>query len=108
MARDVRLSQFGSSFGLHTRAALSAPSQRRLGGARGSLLRLSPDGQRIIYTAFRDGKSTLWCIELDGSEPTQITDRPSSWRLDRSFDGKDLAYTTGPISQEIILIEKFS
>lgn len=33
----------------------------------------SPDGQRIVFTSYRAGSPSLWVMNRDGSNPTQLT-----------------------------------
>ena len=70
------------------------------------LIRWTPDGQAILY---KDDFQGIWRQALKepkpqlvvGSEELQV--RQLAW----SLDGKNLAYTSGAASQEIILIENF-
>lgn len=64
----------------------------------------TPDGKAILY---KDDLYGLWRQELNEEKPRpvkgfeELTLRQLAW----SFDGKNLAYTTGTSSQEIILVE---
>jgi putative hemolysin len=56
----------------------------------------SPDGQRIVYTAFGLTTSDIWVTNADGSDPVNLTDTPD---VDEGFpawspDGTHIAYTT--------------
>jgi TolB protein len=68
--------------------------------------RWTPDGKAILYP--RSGQG-LWRQSLNEEKPTPVRgfDELTMYRLAWSFDGKDLAYTSGPLWQEIILIENF-
>lgn len=48
----------------------------------------------MIYAASRDAKSTLWRVIIEGGQPTQISDRETSW-LVVSPDGKFIACVYG-------------
>ena len=69
-------------------------------------IRWAPDGKAIIYRADPEG---LWRQKMDEDTPQLVPGfeafpvRHLAW----SFDGKTLAYTSGPTTQEIILIENF-
>ena len=65
-----------------------------------------PDGKAIIY---KDERQGLWRQVLDEEKPEMVKGfeelrvRHLAW----SFDGKNLAYTSGATTQEILLIENF-
>ena len=69
-------------------------------------MRWLPDGKAIIY---KDHLRGLWQQGLDKEKPQPVKGfedlrvRHLAW----SFDGKSFAYTSGPTTQEIILIENF-
>jgi Tol biopolymer transport system component len=69
-------------------------------------MRWAPDGQAIIY---RDALGGLWRQALNEEKPQPVKGfeelilRQIAW----SFDGRNLAYTTGTVTQEIILLENF-
>lgn len=69
-------------------------------------MRWMPDGKAIIY---KDHLRGLWQQGLDKEKPQPVKGfedlrvRHLAW----SFDGKSFAYTSGPTTQEIILIENF-
>ncbi len=69
-------------------------------------LRWMPDGKAILYI---DNLQGLWRQALDEETPQmmkgfdELTLRQFVW----SFDGRNLAYTSGVATQEIILIENF-
>ena len=68
--------------------------------------RLMPDGKAIIY---KNNPQGLWRQALTEERPQLVKGFEESpvrnfvW----SFDGKNLAYSRGPTTQEIILIENF-
>jgi Tol biopolymer transport system component len=72
----------------------------------GRTMRWAPDSKSILY---RDGIQGLWRQDLDKESPQQIKGfeevivRRFAW----SHDGANLAYASGPTTQEIILIENF-
>ncbi|HKQ74607.1 MAG TPA: winged helix-turn-helix domain-containing protein [Blastocatellia bacterium] len=69
-------------------------------------LRWTPDGKAIIYT----GRQTLWRQALNEEKPQAVKgfEGLEARHLAWSFNGKDLAYTNGPSTQEIILIENLA
>jgi tricorn protease-like protein len=73
---------------------------------QGRRLRWTPNGKSIIYPDISQG---VWQQALNEERPRSVRgfEEMLVWHLDWSFDGKYLAYTTGPISQEIILTENF-
>jgi serine/threonine-protein kinase len=54
----------------------------------------TPDGKRLIYTSFRDGKFGLYWRAADGSGPEEQLTTNTNWICAASFspDGKELAY----------------
>jgi Tol biopolymer transport system component len=53
----------------------------------------SPDGRYIWFNSTRTGLMQLWCMEADGSNPTQMTfDESNSWFGHISPDGQRVAY----------------
>jgi Tol biopolymer transport system component len=68
------------------------------------VMRWTPDGKAIIY---KDDLRGLWRQGVDDEKPEFVHGFKGLLlhHLAWSFDGKDLAYTSGPTSQEIILIE---
>jgi TolB protein len=71
-------------------------------------MRWTPDGTAIMYKG-DDMDQGLWQQSLDQEKPQPLKGfetllvRHLAW----SFDGKSLAYTSGPNTQEIVLIENF-
>lgn len=51
------------------------------------------DGRYIVFESLRDG-SNIWRMELDGSNPTRLTDGKFDYIPDCSRDGKWVAYTS--------------
>jgi Tol biopolymer transport system component/predicted Ser/Thr protein kinase len=47
--------------------------QLTLGTARLNHPAISPDGKRIVYTVFKDGRADIYLLSLDNSEPTRLT-----------------------------------
>ena len=78
----------------------------RTGFSARRVIRWTPDGKAIIYKNDAEG---LWRQELDEEKPQlfkgfeELNIRQLAW----SFDGSNLAYTTGLVTQEIVLIENF-
>jgi Tol biopolymer transport system component/DNA-binding winged helix-turn-helix (wHTH) protein len=68
--------------------------------------RWMPDGKAIIY---KNNPQGLWLQALTEERPQLVKGFEESpvHNLVWSFDGKNLAYSTGPTTQEIILIENF-
>lgn len=69
-------------------------------------MRWMPDGKAIIY---KDDLQGLWRQVLDEEKPEMVKgfEELRVLYLAWSFDGKNLAYTSGPATQEIVLIEDF-
>jgi Tol biopolymer transport system component len=56
---------------------------------------ISPDGRRIAYLAVKDGVPNVHVMNVDGSEPHQVTTRKSACgRVRWSPDGKQLAFVS--------------
>jgi Tol biopolymer transport system component len=72
----------------------------------GRMMRWAPDSKSIFY---RDGIQGLWQQDLDKESPQRIKgfDEVIIRSLAWSHDGANLAYASGPTTQEIILIENF-
>ncbi|HEX6186732.1 MAG TPA: winged helix-turn-helix domain-containing protein [Pyrinomonadaceae bacterium] len=72
---------------------------------RGSI-NWTPDGRAILYRDFGQG---LWRQALDegGPRPVKGFEELRLYNLAWSFDGRNLAYTTGAVLREIVLIENF-
>ena len=67
-------------------------------------MRWTPDGTAIVY---KDDLRGLWRQRLDEEKPQLVRgfEELLLHHLAWSFDGKDLAYTSGPTTQEIVLID---
>lgn len=69
-------------------------------------LRWMPDGSAIAYAARQAGVGNIWIQPLDGSAPKQLT----HWNpnpilsFDWSRDGKWLAYASGSLTSDVVLI----
>jgi serine/threonine protein kinase len=70
------------------------------------LLRFSPDGKAVVYSARENGVDNLWLQPLDGSKGKQLTDFSSEKIYDFhwSFDGKQLAIVRGHTDSDVVLI----
>ena len=72
-------------------------------------LRWTPDGRAVAYVDTRDGVSNILAQPLDGGKPVQLTD----FKADRIFsfayshDGKQLAFSRGTVSNDVVLISNF-
>jgi Tol biopolymer transport system component len=71
------------------------------------VMRWTPDGTAIIY---KDDLQGLWrqALAEDRPQPVQGFEELLVHNVAWSFDGKNLAYASGPITQEIILVEHFN
>ena len=69
-------------------------------------LRWAPDGSAIAYAARQEGVGNIWVQPLDGSAPRQLTHwNPGPiWSFDWSRDGKWLAYTSGSLTSDVVVI----
>lgn len=55
----------------------------------------APDGSRLVYQAYRDGRFHLWSIRPDGSDARQHTSGPYDHREPRwSPDGRRIAFSS--------------
>lgn len=70
-------------------------------------LRWTPDGKAIMY---RDSYQGLWRQALAEEKPELVKgfEEMQVFQFTWSLDGKDLTYTTGKATREIILIENFN
>ncbi|MFP4049700.1 MAG: peptidase S41, partial [Desulfovermiculus sp.] len=69
----------------------------------------SPDGESIVFTSMRDGYMNLWRLDLDGSDPVQLTHsdrfiRNPHWALDKQ--GNDLITFSGLLEADIYKEER--
>jgi Tol biopolymer transport system component/DNA-binding winged helix-turn-helix (wHTH) protein len=69
-------------------------------------LRWSPDGRAIAYAARQEGVGNIWLQPLDGSPPKQLTHWGANpiFSFDWSRDGKWLAYASGSITSDVVMI----
>ena len=51
------------------------------------------EGRFIVFQAYRNEKLSVWRMEADGSNPTQLTDEPFDFNPECSPDGKSVLYT---------------
>ena len=58
--------------------------------------RVSPDGKYLVFTLFRNGTSRIWRVDIDGSNPRQLTEQLIEGSQDSSPqvspDGKWVVY----------------
>ncbi|MCC2618218.1 amidohydrolase family protein [Aestuariibacter halophilus] len=65
---------------------------------------VSPDGKKIAFISDRDGLSNLWVMDIDGSNPTQITTEKNNLIHSPSWspDGQYIAVMKGIMSSRSI------
>ena len=73
------------------------------------VLQWTPDGQAIAYVKSTGGVSNIWSQPLDGDPPKPLTDfqSDSMFSFAWSRDGKQLAYSRGPVTSDVVLIRDF-
>jgi eukaryotic-like serine/threonine-protein kinase len=73
---------------------------------RWGLLRLSRDGQAVVYPARENGVDNLWLQPLDGSQGKPVTNFKAEHIYDFhwSFDGKQLAIMRGHTESDVVLM----
>jgi serine/threonine protein kinase len=56
--------------------------------------RVSPDGRYVVYTSFQAGAPSIWRMDIDGSNPKQLT---TEFSLNPSIspDGQEIIYEVG-------------
>jgi serine/threonine protein kinase len=71
--------------------------------------RWAPRGDAIDYVLTRNGVSNIWQQNLAGGAPKQITNFESGqiYDFDWSRDGRQLAFTRGTESSDVVLISNF-
>jgi eukaryotic-like serine/threonine-protein kinase len=72
--------------------------------------RWSPDSRSLYYPRDTHGRiSNIWRFPLDGEEPKQLTDFKTEWiyNFALSTDGKQMAYTRGTTTSDVVLISGF-
>jgi Tol biopolymer transport system component len=58
---------------------------------------VSPDARKIAFSSDRSGQTNIWVCDIDGSNPTQLTDLKGETGTPRwSPDGKQLAFDSRP------------
>jgi Tol biopolymer transport system component len=59
----------------------------------------SPDGNKIVYSHFEAGEASIWLMNIDGSEKTQLTSPADGncFLPSFSYDGLKIVYVKGPI-----------
>jgi len=69
-------------------------------------LRWMPDGTAIAYAARQAGVGNIWAQPIDGGAPRQLTHwNPASiFSFDWSRDGKWLAYASGSLTSDVVVI----
>ena len=69
-------------------------------------LRWTPDGGAIAYAARQAGVGNIWAQPIDGSAPRQLTHwNPAPiFSFDWSRDGKWLAYASGTLTSDVVVI----
>ena len=64
------------------------------GPGRNGSPRVTPDGRYILFTSVRSGAPEIWRMEIDGSNPAQLTSSGNAQMSDISPDGKWGFYTS--------------
>jgi Tol biopolymer transport system component len=70
----------------------------------------SPDGTAIVYSKHTEGVDNLWRQPLDAGEPEMITDfteRDGITSFRFSPDGKQIAFSKGLTTSDIVLLKNF-
>jgi Tol biopolymer transport system component len=69
-------------------------------------LHWAPNSKAIDYSKEQNGADNIWRLPLDGGVPKKLThfDSGHIWQFAWSPDGKKLALTRGPISQDVVII----
>jgi eukaryotic-like serine/threonine-protein kinase len=67
------------------------------GSGRNGNPRVTPDGRYILFTSLRSGAPQIWRMEIDGSNPVQLTRGGDAQMSDVSPDGKWAFYTSSGI-----------
>jgi serine/threonine protein kinase/Tol biopolymer transport system component len=76
---------------------------------RSGLLKWTADGRALSYVDSRGGVSNIWAWPIDGGRPSQVTDFKEGriFYFDWSPDGRQLAYSHGAETYDIVLISNF-
>jgi len=67
------------------------------GPGRNGSPRVTPDGRYILFTSVCTGAPEIWRMEIDGTNPVQLTDSGAAEMSDISPDGKWAFYTSAGI-----------
>jgi Tol biopolymer transport system component len=69
----------------------------------------TPDGRAITYCASTGGTSNLWSQPIAGGAPKKLTDFKENgiWRYAWSRDGKELAFSRGSSTSDVVLLKDF-
>ena len=69
----------------------------------------SPDGRRIVLIRASGDVSNLWSVAADGRDAVAITDfeTGSIFSILPTHDGKDVVFTYGNESQNLVLVRNF-
>ncbi len=72
-------------------------------------VQFSADGHSIFYLDTRNGVSNIWSQPLDGGQPKQVTHFKTHTIFGFSYspDGKQLAFTKGDTTSDVVLISGF-
>ena len=72
----------------------SSLRQLTFGASRDFSPTVSPDGQTIVFVSSRSGTKQLWSINIDGGQPTQVTNVPYGITYPRfASDGQTVFFT---------------
>ena len=83
--------------------------QRSIAANRPWTPRISPDGRRIAYGAFGDGRTTsdLWVTELDGGTPKRLTDDDADSNDPQwSADGASISYSVNAMGGKDLAVQR--
>jgi TolB protein len=69
------------------------------GPGANNLPRVTPDGRYILFTSVRSGAPEIWRMEIDGSNPVQLTSSGHAQMSDISPDGKWAFYVSSGIKK---------
>ena len=73
-------------------------------------LHWAPDSKALDYSKEQNGADNIWRLPLNGGAPKKLTHFGSGhiWQFAWSPDGKKLALTRGPVSQDVVIIRDIS
>ncbi|MDT7540713.1 MAG: eukaryotic-like serine/threonine-protein kinase [Acidobacteriota bacterium] len=71
--------------------------------------RWTADGRALDYIDTRGGISNIWSLPLDGGAAKQLTNFTSDqiFSFDLSRDGKQFAFSRGPVIDDVVLVSNF-